>query len=166
LPIDVTQVAWWRYDQANAPATVAVWGTPPGTPGQVGFYSVDLTSDAVTTEIPPVPASAAWAPGATPSGSLQSTSLDTTMSIYPFGPPADAYFLYPRAMSDGGTTIFAGPFASDTAGELVLWNDATRRVTICPSAGNVYLAGQVSPDGSKILFVTPQSSYQYGAPGP
>jgi hypothetical protein len=209
LPIDVTQVAWWTYDQANAPATVAVWGTPPGTPGQVGFYSVDLTSDAVTTEIPPVPASAAWAPGATPSGSLQSTSLDTTMSIYPFGPPTEAYFLYPRAMSDGGTTIFAGPFASDTAGELalfrvpdglpvpvpvttamtlggyyqstladwqisgagtspelVIWNDATRRVTICPSAGNVYLAGQVSPDGSKILFVTPQSSYQYGAPGP
>lgn len=210
LPVDVTQVAWWTYDQANAPATVAVWGTPPGAPEQVGFYSVDLSSDAVTTEIPPVLGSAAWAPGAAPSGSLQSTSLQTdTTSIYQFGQAPGGYFLYPRAMSDGGTTIFAGPFASDAASELalfrvpdglpipvpvttamtvggyyqstladwqisgpgqspelVIWNDATRRVTLCPSAGNVYLVGQISPDGSQILFVTPQGSYQYGAPGP
>jgi hypothetical protein len=209
LPIDVSQVGWWTYDQANAPATVTVWGTEAAAPQQIGFYSVDLGSYAVSTEIPAVPASAGWAPGATPAGSLQSTSLaPDTLSVVQVGSADDQYFLYPRLMSDGGTTMFAGPFASDTASELALfrvpagspvpvpeasattlgayrptlinweidgpgtgaelvfWNDATRRVTTCPSEPNAFLAGQVSGDGTKTLFVTPQSSSQYQGSGP
>jgi hypothetical protein len=119
LGLDVTQLGYWAFDDSNAPATVSLWGVVPPVPGQIGFYTIDLTSYAVTTDIPAVPASTAWASGATPAGSLASTSVSgDSLSLLPFG---GNHYIYPRAMSDGGTTIFAGPFSSGPASELALF---------------------------------------------
>ncbi|HVU91216.1 MAG TPA: hypothetical protein VHC23_03215, partial [Jatrophihabitans sp.] len=118
LPVVVSQVGWWAFDAAGELTGLVVWGALPSAPGEIGLYTVDLASGALTTDIPAVPASAAWAPGATPSGSLQSTSVaDTLAAVVQFA----GYYLYPRAMSDGGTTVFAGPFASGAASELALF---------------------------------------------
>ena len=211
LGMAVTQVGYWAFDASNAPATVSVWGVVPPAPGQVGFYTIDLTSYAITTDIPAVPASTAWASGATPAGSLASTSVSgNPLSLMPFG---GDHYIYPREMSDGGTTIFAGPFSSGPASELalfqippgtstpaaeiaapspaaaagampvtlvswilgppanqlVIWDDANRRVSSCSIPPSAYIQGVQSPDGTKVLFGAPQApsgNYQSSAGGP
>jgi hypothetical protein len=143
-----------------------------------------------------------------PAGSLQSTSV--VGSAFSFGD----HYIYPRKMSDAGTTMFAGPFPSGPASELALfqippgtplpgaqgivssdssagyfltssqvigwqlngaagassdlivWDDVNQQVTACPSSPQADLVGFRSFDGSKILFVTPQSCCQYLGSGP
>ena len=48
----------------------------------------------------------------------------------------------------------------------MVWDDANRQVIACPSAPQANLAGVRSSDGSKVLFVTPQSCCQYLGSGP
>ena len=88
----------------------------PSAPDDIGVYTVDLGSFAITEDIPPVPASVAWASGATPAGSLQSTAVTLAQPLR-FGD----HYLYSRAMSDGGFTEFAGPYASGTPSDLALF---------------------------------------------
>jgi hypothetical protein len=192
-----------------APTAVTVQGALPSAPDEIGVYTVDLGSLAITQEIPPVPASVAWATGATPAGSLQSTAVTLAQPLS-FGD----HFLYSRAMSDGGLTEFAGPYPSGapsdlalfqipaegmldgpqgvfrtpsadgryrsatplvtwqlttgagTGSQVLVWDDANRQVIACPSSPTAKLAGVRSSDGSKVLFVTPQSCCQYLGAGP
>ena len=72
----------------------------------------------MTVVVPAVPASVAWATGATPAGSIQSTSVAGSSILVQ---PLDGHYIYPRAMGDGGATMFAGPFASGAASELALF---------------------------------------------
>ena len=207
LPLQVNGVDWWSYDPVTgAPSAVTVQGALPSAPDEIGVYTIDLASSALTLDVPAIPASVAWASGATPAGSLQSTSvMGQAFSL------GDHYF-YPRRMSDAGTTMFAGPFSSGVASELALfqipqgspfpgaqsvisgnsstgysssqmiswqlngaagassnlivWDDVNREVSACPSAPQANLAGVRSPDGSKVLFVTPQTCCQYLGSGP
>src|SRR6185437_829724 len=84
-----------------------------------GKVSGALVAATFTEELPPAPVSTAWATGASPTGALQSASLATgpAQSIRAVGD----HFVYTRAMSDGGTTMFAGPFAGGPASELALF---------------------------------------------
>ena len=119
----------------------------PSAPDEVGLYTIDLASYAIATDIPAAPASAAWATGATPAGSLQSTSLTGTSSgIFPRGD----HYIYPRLMSDGGTTMFAGPFSSGAASELALFQRPfrgrradTRVGGSGPTTGGYYQASEL-----------------------
>jgi hypothetical protein len=210
LALQIDAVDWWSVDAVtSAPATVTVQAALPSAPDEVGVYTVDLSSHAITENIPAVPASVAWASGATAAGSLQSTAVSLAR-------PARIgdHYLYSRAMSDGGFTTFAGPFSSGAptdlalfqlppegtldgpdgvthtpsadgsyqhfaplaiwqltngAGadsELLVWDDAARQVIDCPSSPTARLGGVRSSDGSKVLFVTPQSCCQYQGSGP
>ena len=209
LPLQVSFVEWWTYDPVTlAPTAVTVQAALPAAPDQFGVYTIDLSSYAITADVPAIPASVAWATGAMPAGSLQSTSVE--------GPALSVgdHYLYPRQMSDAGTTMFAGPFFSGAASELALfqippgtqfpmgwwvasspsaagyyqtytqmiswqlngaagaasnlmvWDDVNQQVIACPSSSQANLAGLRSSDGSKILFVTPQSCCQYQGSGP
>ena len=96
------------------------------TPSILGSY-------AITADVPAVPASVAWATGAMPAGSLQSTTVAvSTEPVLHFGD----HFLYPRLMSDGGTTLFAGPFSSGAASELALFQIPPG--TSAPAPNGVY----------------------------
>jgi hypothetical protein len=213
LPLVVSQIDWWQYGNVTvtAPSSVTVQAAAPSVPDEVGLYTIDLASYAITTDVPAVPASAAWATGATPAGSLQSTSVTGGgLAILALGD----HYLYPRVMSDGATTMFAGPFPTGAASELalfqvppgtttpapegvagssstpgyfqpyaqlvswqlggaagassglVVWDDTNQQVIACPSSPNAFVTGQRSPDGSKVLFVTPQQCCSYGGSGP
>jgi hypothetical protein len=209
LALQVNGVDWWSYDPVTGvPTAVTVQGALPSVPDELGVYTIDLSSYAIAPDVPAIPASVAWATGAMPAGSLQSTSV--VGQALSFGD----HYLYPRKMSDAGTTMFAGPFSSGPASELalfqippgtplpgaqgivssdasagdfqtssqlvswqltgaagassdlVVWDDVNQQVTACPSAPQAHLAGFRSFDGSKILFVTPQSCCQYLGSGP
>ncbi len=203
LALEIRLIEWWNDSGKGAtPGTVTgvtVRAGLPAAPDEVGLYTIDLASYAIATDIPTAPASAAWATGATPAGSLQSTTLSSdAYAIYPRGD----HYLYSRLMSDGETTMFAGPFLSGAASELalfqvppgtatpapvavgsglfswqlggaagassdlVVWDDTHQQVVACPSSANAALAGQRSPDGSRVLFVTPQSCCSYQGSGP
>ena len=56
--------------------------------------------------------------------------------------------------------------AAGAASSLMVWDDANRQVIACPSAPQANLTGVPSPDGSRIMFVTPQSCCQYVGSGP
>jgi hypothetical protein len=208
LALQVSFVEWWVSDPVtNVATTVTVEAALPSAPAEFGVYTIDLASYAITPNIPAIPASVAWATGATPAGSLQSTSVvGQALSI-------GDHYLYARTMSDAGMTMFAGPFSSGAASELALfqippgtlfpsyqwvgsspssagyyltsgqvswqlngaagaasdlmvWDDANQQVVACPSSPDARLAGVRSSDGSKILFVTPQSCCQYLGSGP
>jgi hypothetical protein len=210
LPVGLLGVISWAYGTTGqGPATsVTALAAPVSAPDQEEIDAIDLATFGVTVVVPPVPASVAWATGATPAGSLESTSVAGSSILVQ---PLDGHYIYPRAMGDGGATMFAGPFASGAASELALfelppgaplpfpstlglgpgsirppnkalliwqfdagasasdmivWNDSDLVVTTCPSVGGVYLEGWWSPDQSKVLFVVPQGSYQYGGGGP
>jgi hypothetical protein len=119
LPAEVLAVvSWGSAGVGQPPTTATVLATQEVAPDQAEIDTIDLTTLAMTVDVPAVPASVAWAPGATPLGSLQSTSLagsGATILV------ADGHYIYPRLMSDGGTTVFAGPFASGAATELALF---------------------------------------------
>jgi len=135
LPLDVQAVGSWLFDSSNAPTGVLVAGATAAQPNAFGLYTLALDSYAVSEDVPPTLASTAWATGATAAGSLQSTTLatGTAQSIRSMGD----HFLYSRTMSDGGTTMFVGPFSSGPASELALFQANADVV----SASNVPLYG-------------------------
>ncbi len=138
LPVDILRVALYLGDgtgqlakvlviaapsgQSAAPsaqsaAPSAQSAAPSGQSSGAGIYTIDAVTNAVTQVVPAAPASAAWADGAPQAGSLDSAtvSLDVDISIY------DGVYFYGRTMSDGGTTLFAGPLSSGPASELALF---------------------------------------------
>jgi len=116
LSLQVSDVEWWTIDPTtSAPVTVTVQAASSSTPGNLGVYAIDLSSYAITEDIPAVPTSVDWATGAMPAGSLQSTVV--TNPVLSVGD----HYLYPRMMSDAGMTMFAGPFSSGAASELALF---------------------------------------------
>jgi hypothetical protein len=119
LALDVQAVGSWLFDSSQAPSGVLVAGAKAAQPNAFGLYTIALDSYAISEDVPPTPASTAWATGAAAAGSLQSTSLaiGTAQAIRPMGD----HFLYSRTMSDGGTTMFVGPFSSGPASELALF---------------------------------------------
>ncbi|HTB60768.1 MAG TPA: hypothetical protein VLC06_23015 [Polyangia bacterium] len=119
LPLQVSGVDWWSFDPVtNAPTAVTVQAALPAAPGEIGVYTIELGSQAITPDVPAVPTSVAWATGAIQAGSLQSTAV--AVSTEPVLQVGDHY-VYPRVMSDAGTTLFAGPFLSGAASELALF---------------------------------------------
>ena len=101
----------------------------PSAPDELGVYTIDLGSYAMTEDVPAAPASVAG-PGATPAGSLQSTAV--AVSSEPVLQLGD-YYVYPRLMSDGGLTVFAGPFSSGAASELALFQIPPGTLAPAPS---------------------------------
>jgi hypothetical protein len=118
LPFDVQQVLAYDTDSAGDVRTAFVLGASPQESTGAGLYTIDLTSNAVAEVIPATPASTAWAAGAPQAGSLQSTGVTADAGIFEF----DGCYLYTRKMSDGGTTLFAGPFPAGPASELALFS--------------------------------------------
>jgi hypothetical protein len=120
LTVAVLAVLNWNVGATGTPASVTVLAAQVTSPDQEELDAIDLTTGyyEVTSVVPAVPASVAWATGATPVGSLQSNSLAGSASSVQF---LDGHYLYPRSMSDGGTTMFVGPFASGPASELALF---------------------------------------------
>lgn len=98
----------------------------PAEPNQLGLFSIDLTSFAVTELIPPTLGTAAWANSAAGTGSLVSSSLlaGSKSSLGPMAVYGGGY-VYERAMDDGTTILFAGPFSSGPASELALFAPAS-----------------------------------------
>ncbi len=113
-------VSWNGATTTNPPTSVTVLAAPVTAPDQQELDSIDLTTTYydVTPVVPAVPANAAWATGATPVGSLQSTTLAGSASTVQ---ALDGHYRYPRKMSDGGTTLFVGPITSGAASELALF---------------------------------------------
>jgi hypothetical protein len=121
LTVGVLAVVSWDGATATSPPTsVTVLAAPVTAPDQQELDSIDLTTGYydVTPVVPAVAASAAWATGATPVGSLESTTLAGSASTVQ---ALDGHYLYPRKMSDGGTTLFVGPITSGAASELALF---------------------------------------------
>jgi hypothetical protein len=92
-----------------------VFGALPGKPGETGFFRIDGTTFGVTPILPPRPASAAWADGSAPEGTLDSTTLSPQF----FMSAGPGFYVYSRGMSDGSVTLFAGAFG-DGPTELAL----------------------------------------------
>ena len=112
------------------PTNVTVLVAPVTAPDQEEIDTIDLATFDVTVDVPAIPASVAWATGATPAVSLQSTTVaGLTRQLI------DGHYIYPRSMSDGGSTMFAGPFASGPASELALFEIPAG--TPLPSASEV-----------------------------
>jgi hypothetical protein len=123
LSVGILGVVTWNYGAASVdgpgPLTsVTVLAAEVVTPDEEEVDTIDLTTYDVSVVVPAVPASVAWATGATVAGSLQSTSVAGSAGLVD---QVDGHYLYPRAMSDGGSTMFAGPFASGAASELALF---------------------------------------------
>lgn len=115
LPLLIDQIVEWGTKSTT------VLGATADAPGAHGLYSVDMTTFAVATVVPAATGLVDWATGATPAGSLTSSSLVVpgilslqTISFFD-------HYIYSRAMSDGGTTLFAGPYPDGPATELGLF---------------------------------------------
>ena len=119
LAMNVQSVGDWLFDSSGAPSGVLVAAAPAGQLLGYGLYTLDLGSHAFSEDVPPTTVSTAWATGGTPTGSLQSASLaiGSAQAIRAMGD----HYLYARTMSDGGTTMFVGPFSSGPASELALF---------------------------------------------
>ena len=118
LALQIDGVYWWslrprhqRPHGGDGAGRVAV-----GTRRARRLHRRSPASFAITENIPAVPASVAWASGATPAGSLQSTAVSLAQ---PFR--IGDHYRYSWVMSDGGFTDFAGPFSSETPTDLALF---------------------------------------------
>jgi hypothetical protein len=155
LPLDVQAVGSWLFDSSQAPSGVLVAGATAAQPNAFGLYTIALDSYGISEDVPPTPASTAWAAGAAAAGSLQSTSLaiGTAQAIRSMGD----HIIYSRTMSDGGTTMFVGPFSSGPASELALFQANAEVV----SASNVSLYG--SSDFLDPLASAPVAGWSAGS---
>ena len=145
---DEPLVVWRRDDQSHltlwtgpfaaltqVPLSLAIdqlvsWGTSsatvlaatPDAPDARGLYTIDMTTFATATVVPPATGSDAWAAGANATGSLASASLASLQTLsFQIVSLVDRY-IYPRTMSDSGTTMFVGPFPSGAPSELALYS--------------------------------------------
>jgi hypothetical protein len=95
-----------------------VQAASPEAPDAFGLFRLDENELIASEIVAPALATAAWADGATPAGSLVSGSTGQPLYLQPAG---NGRYTYTRAMSDGGQTLFLGPRATDTANELALF---------------------------------------------
>ena len=103
-----------------------IFGALPAQPDQVGVFEIAPPDFVPKTIVPPVLANAAWAEGATPVGPpLASTSVRQSL----FTSAGDGQYIYERAMSDGGVTMFLGPLPLDPS-ELALFRAASPTVQL------------------------------------
>ena len=115
LGIEISEVG-----QRGGDTFIALAGSPT-QPDALGLYRIDYRSFAVTELVPAAPGTPARAPGATPNGPLDSTTLDLASNLlYQMGSIGDQ-FVYNRAMSDGGITTFVGRFAGETPDEIAIF---------------------------------------------
>jgi hypothetical protein len=70
LALDVQAVGSWLFDSSNRATGVLVAGATAAQPNAFGLYTIALGSYAISEEVPPTPASTAWATGAAAVGSL------------------------------------------------------------------------------------------------
>jgi len=148
LPIDIFRVALIPQNPQGGPATtVVVFGAPPDQPSSLGLYAIDLTTNTLAEVVPPAPASAAWAAGAPQVGALDSSGVSPDVDVMAF----NGHYLYGRVMSDGGTTLFAGPFPSGPASELALFQIGTDPAAVLPPAMQV-----APPDDAADRLPAPQ----------
>jgi hypothetical protein len=145
-PIDLA-VAWIVQDFTPTDVTVDVVGGRPDAPDALGIYSIDLTTFAATQLVAPASSDAVWAEGAAPAGSTDSTSLFRDVAYRGGVTPIGDHFLYWRQMTDGGVTLFAGPFATGAARELALYHRAADAPSLVPMA---------AAEGSPALSPLPQ----------
>ena len=119
LSMDVEAVGQWLFDSQGIPTGALVAAATTDRPGAFGLYTLDLGTTTFAEDVPAIPASAAWATGAAPSGSTASTSLATgaAQAIRAIGD----HFVYTRTMIDGTTAMFAGPFTDGPTSELALF---------------------------------------------
>jgi len=136
LSMNVQGFGDWLFDASGKVSGALVAAASTTTPDAFGLYRLDLPAATFTEELPPAPVSTAWATGASPTGALQSASLATgpAQSIRAVGD----HFVYTRAMSDGGTTMFAGPFAGGPASELALFQTDPGAVSFSFSSVDVF----------------------------
>ena len=60
LSVQVNFVEWWSYDPTtNVPTAATVEAALPSAPDQFGVYTINLVSDAITLDVPAIPASVA-----------------------------------------------------------------------------------------------------------
>lgn len=129
----------------------AAWPTEPAA---LGLHLLDETTLASSEILAPALTSAAWAEGATPSGSLVSPSTARPLSLQWAGV---SRFAYTRTMSDGGTTMFVGPRVTDAANELALF-----RVD-----GTQYASPTIEPYNFRYDGLWPHRlAWLFGDPGP
>jgi hypothetical protein len=141
LPFDIVAIEYYRFDSTERPAQVVVLGSLPGQPNAPGIYSIDLTTNTSQPLLPAVPASTAWATGAVQAGSLQSNAVAPDVQVLPY----NGHYFYGRKMSDGGTTLFAGPFTSGPASELALYQLSADGTPVLPSGVRVGAPDDVTP---------------------
>ncbi len=161
LSMDVEAVGQWLFDSSGQPSGVLVAAAPTDQPDAFGLYTLALDTTAFTEDVPPATASTAWATGAAAAGSLQSSSLATgaAQAIRAMGD----HFVYARTMSDGGTTMFAGPLTSGPASELALFQaDATAVSTSSVTVYSSSLYGLPSGE-APIAAWTPAAAVGSGA---
>ena len=75
LPVDVRAYLSWESDTAGKTTGVTVLDAQPATPDQIGLDTIDLTTLAVTVDVPRLQRASPGPPASVPAGSLQSTSL-------------------------------------------------------------------------------------------
>jgi hypothetical protein len=152
--------------------TTRVTAEQVASPGNVGIYDIDTTTAAVSEVVPPTLGAAVWADGATPVGTLASTSVvnpDTPFAITQLG----NWIFYERTMSDGGKVFFASSVPAAPSGELALFrldNGATVEpadLTVAgsnlppPSPAWLYLSGSTN-----LLFLwDTQKAHLVSCPG-
>lgn len=102
---------------------IDVVGASIDQPDALGIFSIDLSTFAVTTFVPPTLGTAAWADGASaPTATLASSTLVEIPGAfqglvgYLFG-----QYTYARTMDDGSTIMFAGTYPAGPASELALF---------------------------------------------
>jgi hypothetical protein len=163
LSMDVESVGQWLFAPGGAPSGVLVAAAPTEQPYAFGLYTLDLGTTTFTEDVPATPASTAWASGATPGGSLQSTRLatGTGQSISAIGD----HFVYTRLMTDGTTTMFTGPFSAGPASELALFQADPKSVagSHIPIYQSSSSSGTVSPPAQPNLAAWAPTSLPGGA---
>ncbi len=135
---------------------------PFHTERDLGIFSIDPTTLAVTERVPSTLGTAAWANGASSTGSLVSSGL---LWVPGNVTPIDGHFAYERTMNDGSTIMFAGTLLSGPASELALF-EIPPSATLVPfpqEPGSDLLAWQLQDSASQeaSLFVWDDGHRQF-----
>jgi hypothetical protein len=114
LPVAVRRLLWRETDRTLVAAPSAA------APEELSVYAIPDADPSVATEIVPAAlGSSAWAAGAAASTPLASSGLADPGFFWPA--TSGQTYTYERAMTDGSTVMFAGPYAGAAAREQALF---------------------------------------------